>query len=307
MLARVGVVNVNSLINKVNFIYNLLSVKNFLILGICETWLVEEVSSSFVEIPRYKFFRRDVGGRVRKHGVGLYLREELDAVQVDVNVPNVLVVHLVEWGLYVVVVYRPPSYDNQANDVLKQFILDFCFDKGVIVLGDFNLSSLRWSEQGDLLEGYVRPLDQEFYEVFLEVGLRQIVCQPTFALSGNTLDLVLVSNAESVGNVEVLPPLPQCHHAPVLVDLCMDEVLDCAEEKYIRLWHKGNYAAICSELESLDWSLMFEGQMVDDCFSIFVDVSADLINQYVPEVEYSDQSPRWVRPPRSLLRRRSVA
>ena len=124
---RVGTINVNSLINKVNFVSNLLEMQKFLILGVSETWLVGEMSSSFVEIPGYRFYRRDVEGRVRKHGVGLYLKRELDAVLVEVNVPNVLVVHLIEWDLYVVVIYRPPSYDEEANRVLRQFIANFCF------------------------------------------------------------------------------------------------------------------------------------------------------------------------------------
>ena len=110
-----------------------------------------------------------------------------------------------------------------------------------------------------------------------------------------------------VGDVEVLPPLPQCHHSPVLVDLCLDEVLDSAEEKYVRLWHKGNYAAICSELESVNWDVLFEGQNVEDCFSQFVAISHDLISRYIPEVESSDKPQKWTRPPRSLVRRRSAA
>ena len=45
---RAGCVNVNSLFNKVNFVNDLLISEKLVALGICETWLVNEISSSFV-------------------------------------------------------------------------------------------------------------------------------------------------------------------------------------------------------------------------------------------------------------------
>ena len=265
------------------------------------------MASSFVELAGYRFYRCDVEGTVRKHGVGLYLADGLDAASVDINVPNVLVVHLLAWDLYVIVVYRPPSYDEQENYVLKQFIVDFCFGKNVLILGDFNLPSLRWNEEGELAEGYIRPLDLEFYEAFLEVGLTQSVSMPTFALSGSILDLIFVSNAEMVGSIEVLPPFPRCHHSPVLVDLCLEDTLDPPAEKYIRLWNKGNYVAVCNELESMDWDSLFVDQDIDDCFSQFVEISHELINRHVPEVVMEVKPHKWTRPPRALAGRRSAA
>ena len=45
--------------------------------------------SSFVKLPSYKFYRGDVDGVVRKHGVGVYLS------CVAVTLRNVSVVHLI--------------------------------------------------------------------------------------------------------------------------------------------------------------------------------------------------------------------
>ena len=61
-----GTVNVNSLINKLTYVHNLIKCENLLALAICEIWLVASILSSYVELPGYKFFRGDVFGTIRK-------------------------------------------------------------------------------------------------------------------------------------------------------------------------------------------------------------------------------------------------
>ena len=146
-------------------------------------------------------------------------------------------------------------YNDANNAAIIQFLLDCCIDKNILVVGDFNLPFLRWDESGDIAEGYITPLDRSFYESFLMAGLSQIVTQPTFASSGNILDLILVSNSEMVGDYYVLPPLPRCHHSPVLVDLYLPSISTSSTVIPARLWSKGNYSAISRELKGLDWNL----------------------------------------------------
>ena len=57
-------------------------------------------------------------------------------------------------------------------------------------------------------DGYVSPLDLSFYEVILESVLTQLVIDPTYVSSSKTLDLILVSITDIVGNLEVRSPLP---------------------------------------------------------------------------------------------------
>ena len=279
---HVGVVNLNSLINKINFVSNLLVEKDLYFLAICETWLIGDVSSSFVAVPGYTFLKKDVDSSVRKHGVGLYLKSGLEAVPVEIDVPNVLGVYIPLSDLYVVVVYRPPSNGDEENGTLARFVVDFSANRNVLMLGDFNLPSLRWNESGGVADGYITPLDRSFYESFLEAGLTQIVHLPTFVASGNTLDLILVSNSEMVGDLEVLPPLPHCQHCPVVVRLFLADTQDTSVRSTVRLWSKGNYPAICRELEGVDWESLFEGLSVDDCYIMFLDTVVELILLLMP-------------------------
>ena len=278
------------------------------LLAICETWLTADVPTSYVDLPGFKFFRFDVESPVHKHGVGLYLKLGLDAVEVSVGLPNVLVVNILSWNAYVIVVYRPPSFGTSENVALRQFLVDFCVGKDVIVVGDFNLPDLRWNETGELSDGYVRPLDRSFYEVFLESGLTQLVSDPTY-VSGNILDLILVSNTEVVGNLEVLSPLPRCKHSPVVVEIFLDACCSDQPEavRAKRLWSKGNYVEMCRELETICWESLFEGLSAQDCYTKFMDVYIDLVDRFVPQRQFSE-TPKWSnRPPRALMIRRKNA
>ena len=148
----------------------------------------------------------------------MYVRSGIRSLRVEVSGKNVLVVYLVDLETYVLSVYRPPSYSVEENQELRDFLSDFCVGKSVVVMGDFNLPGLRWSGSG-LSEGYVPPMEREFYDCFLSSGLHQWVEEGTFDLSDNILDLVFTSSDDAVGDVKVMPPLPGCHHCPVVLEL----------------------------------------------------------------------------------------
>ena len=156
-----------------------------------------DCSSSFVSLPGFEFYRGDVLGNVKKHGAGLYVSKTLEHVQIDVELPNLVVVHLISLDIFVISVYRPPSYSREENTLLMQFLTDFSYGKELIVLGDFNLPSIKWPF-GDSVEVYITPVDREFYGCFVECGLSQWVEFGTFVPSDNILDLVLTSELDRI-------------------------------------------------------------------------------------------------------------
>ena len=306
-MLRFGTINVNSLINKINFVEEILITYKFSVLCICETWLVESCPSSFVDVWGFELFRGDVVGTIRKHGTAIYVRKNLKPVPFDVNIPNLAVVFLPAPALYIVSIYRPPSYDEVQNLQLREFLLEFCLDKEVIVLGDFNLPSLKWSSSNPI-GGYVSPVDASFFDIFSLLGLHQLVDEPTFALSSNVIDLILVSERESVFQVFLLPPLPGCHHSPVICDYtwCNDQMIDTEVMTYRRLWHKGRYAEMSESLDLIDWEAVFLGCNINSCCDRFYDILASLIDQFVPLQSDSEmRSHGNFRPPRSLIRERA--
>ena len=303
---RLGTVNVNSLMNKVNFIADLLFHYDISVLGICETWLVDSCPSSFVEVRGFELFRGDVIGTIRKHGTAIYVKKDLKPVPFNVGIPNLAVVFLPTLVLYIISIYRPPSYNEEQNLQLRLFLLEFCLDKEVVILGDFNLPSLKWSCPNPI-SGYVSPVDMSCFDTFSLLGLDQLVSEATFALSSNIIDLVLVSEKESVVHVFLLPPLPGCHHSPVICDYSWAGARVMNDEvSFRRLWHKGRYDEISACLNLIDWDSVFLGCGVDSCCDKFYDILNSLVDQFVPLQNDSEKSLSGpLRPPRALMRERT--
>ena len=74
--------------------------------------------------------------------MAVYIRNCIKFTGVSCDVANVLVI-LLEFNVYVVNVYRPPSHNSDENLKLISFSNNFCINKEVIIQGDFNLPSLK--------------------------------------------------------------------------------------------------------------------------------------------------------------------
>ena len=302
---KIGFININSVCNKISFIYDLLRNYNVDILALAETWLVSSIPSSFVDVPGYVVCRRDVGGCVRKHGVCVYLRESLNFAEVESGLENVLVVQLVDLQLYVVVVYRPPSYSSLQNERLVEFLLEFIDGKEVLLLGDFNLPSLVWREDGGDASHSV-PLDRSFLDCFEVLGLTQHVTVGTFYPSGNVLDLVLTSDPDRLSSLEVLEPLPGCGHCPIILDYLFQFGLPLESSHPRRSWFRGDYVRLNALLRDVDWFTEFGGLSVDEMYLRFLALLGDFISICVPMASQRTRSLPWMsKPPRSLATRRS--
>ena len=137
---RFGLVNVNSLLNKVDYVSVFARNYNLSVIAVGETHLVESISSSFVAIDGYSVVRGDVRGLIRKHGVCLYVSNNLQFEKVEIGCPNLAAVHLVHYDLWVLTFYRPPSNSDEENAILIGIMLEFCQGREVVILGDFNFA-----------------------------------------------------------------------------------------------------------------------------------------------------------------------
>lgn len=289
-----------------DFISDLLLKNKIDLLAVSETWLLPSVPSSFVDVADYCVVRGDSDSTVRKHGSLLYLHEDFVFLSIEVDIPNVAAVHLVNYDLYIVSVYRPPSYSILENRCLIDFLLNFCPGKEVILTGDFNLPSIDWS--AEVAVGYVRPVDVLFLDCFSSLGLIQWVKVATFVSSENILDLIFTSEPDRIGDVSVLPPLPRCHHSPVICDYTFYGAWRGhagLEER--RLWHKGRYADISLALSQVNWIFEFSYSSVNYDFSLLQSTVSSLIDKFVP-MRPARSGPPWaVKAPAALVRERSEA
>ena len=276
------------------------------IVSITETWLTKDYTSSLVELPGFNFFRGDTAGTVRKHGAGLYVSKRISAVLIEQPLPNIVAVLLSALDIYILSVYRPPSYGLEENNQMMQFLREFSLGKELIIMGDFNLPSISWENHGYGV-GYVTPVDRGFRDCFAGCGLIQWVKCGTFFPSGNTLDLVLTSEEDRVYDVECAPPLPGCYHCPVLFRIIFQYCETSEEVCEARCWSRGNYGAMSDELFEIDWDYLFGERGASDCYRMFCDIMHAMIAEYVP-LRATDRKAGWLaRPPGSLKRRRKRA
>ena len=92
-------VNVNSLLNKVDYVSVFARDYSLTVVAVGETHLVESIGSSFVAIEGNSVVRGDVQGQIRKHGVCLCVSNNLQFEEIKINCQNLAAVHLVHYDL----------------------------------------------------------------------------------------------------------------------------------------------------------------------------------------------------------------
>ena len=287
---------------------------NIKIVAVTESHLIPCISNSSVAIPHFDILRNDVDGTVRKHGVCVYVRHDVQVDNVLCPMNNVLLFRLTKYDVYVVVVYRPPSYTNVQTLELISVLDDVTKDREAVVIGDFNLPGISWSSNVDVgvptNEG--SPIERQFVDIFNSIGLTQWISEATFPRSGNTLDLLLSTEPDRVGDISIEPPFPGSDHCPIVFDYVFDDIADVINDPVSNrmLWHKGDYSKLNGALSLVDWD--FELAYLDSCqsFERFAFIVTDLATDCVPSKSPTPPrtSPPWrVRPPGDLVRQRQEA
>lgn len=307
---RIVHANVNGLCSKLSILTEFLIREKIQVACITETHLLSSINNSFIDIPGFVLIRHDVEGPVPKHGVCVFVHKSIIIDAIDKSLPNVLSFRISSVNVYVVVVYKPPSNSSAVNEQLLSYISEFCQNKEVILVGDFNLPNVRWVSQ--YMTTGMTQTEQAFIDMFDSLGLTQWVDEPTYPRSGNILDLVLTSEHDRMGGLKVLPPLPGCDHCPTLFEYIFDMGETCPGDDVSgaehRLWHKGRYSLIRQHLAQVDWDLEFSYRNSTDCLKVFSSIIEELTDQFIPIRKDSDKKQPWSsRPPTSLVRRRQLA
>ena len=299
-------VNLNSLSNKVTHVANLLSNNSIDFLAMSETWLTNSSMNSILDIHNYEIVRSDSPSQRRKHGMAVYIRNCIKFTVVSCNVDNMLIIHLIEFNVYVVNVYRPPSYTSEENLNLISLLNNFCINKEVIVQGDFNLPTLKWCSDPTLF--YISPNDLLFYEMFILLGLHQVVSEPTYFPSCNTLDLFFTNDIDRVGQCTVLPPLPGCLHSPVKVEyifqsfLPVNDAINCEDIVDERLWSRGRYDLLARCLNDVDWDTELTTLLPSDQYTKLIAILTPLVDRFIPKKSPNSSTPWPKNPPNVIVR-----
>ena len=193
---------------------------------------------------------------------------------------------------------------------MLRLITEFCSDREVILVGDFNLPSIDWNSDPPCAAD---RLDRSFLDAFTSLGLSQWVHEATYPRSGNILDLVFTSEPDRLGLLEVRPPLPGCDHSPTKFEYAFhsngphDPYLN--QDPVHKLWHRANYDVIRKRLDSVDWALELLHLSAENSFTHLASILHDITDELVPvkSTEGIKCSHWFKRPPTSLIKHRHSA
>ena len=300
--------NVNGLCNKVNTIRDTLNMPDCIDLFlVSETHLTSTISNAAIQIPGYEVIRND-SGESSKHGVCAFIRDGIKFDNVDFGHNNVLGFRLTSLNVYVYVIYRPPSNSVNQNDGLIMYLQDRCADKETVLMGDFNLPTVDWTADSI---STTSASDRKFLDLFDSLGLTQWIQDSTFPRSGNTLDLILSTEADRIGNAGVLPPPPGCDHCAIHCEYIFDkDIENQSSPSSHRLWHRGNYVKLCEKIRDTNWDELFAQLTAHQAFEKLRGILAPLIEECVPccdSTKKRNKVPWKANPPTSLKRRRREA
>ena len=88
--------------------------------GISELWLTPSATESFINIHGILVARADSPNSSGKHSVVVFVNK-LKFYVIDYSMPNAVIVFLVDFCVYIINIYRPPSYSLDNNGSLMFF------------------------------------------------------------------------------------------------------------------------------------------------------------------------------------------
>lgn len=92
------------------------------VFGVAEPWLLPNTPASFVSLNDYNIVRSDTPGDIRKHDVCMYVKKKhVNFIHILPNCSNVCIAYLLDFNLYVVVIYENTFLSIIGLSVLFQY------------------------------------------------------------------------------------------------------------------------------------------------------------------------------------------
>ena len=241
-----------------------------------ETWLKKSIlDSEILPADQYKVFRLDRSRKThpldpldpkkfREYGGGVLIgiRTDLDVVSKEVKFKRGAEMLVVQISLsngmkYVIsTCYRVGTLGMQNHDiVMKSLRSVLCKSKPpkVIFVGDLNLSAVSWTNMNSPV-----PIEQTFVDSFNELGLKQIISEPTH-LKGNILDVLLTNYDSAISNLSILEHDSVCKsdHFPIHFNICCNVKRKKPVKRQGYNFKRANWDRLNHDLLHVDWDSLF--------------------------------------------------
>ena len=305
-IAKLLYLNARSILSKLDLLQTHVYDNKPELIAVCESFTHCDIGDALIGVEGYELISRKDGrdttnGKCR--GLLIYAKTGLQAMHCPIpgedTVTEMSSVK-VPWGiggggkqefLQVVLVYRPPRVPGSEEDggnTEQLYKVLGSLNGNVVVVGDFNMPSIDWENNwagNSKEEGLVDLVENKFWV--------QHVLEPTHE-AGNTLDLCLSSQEDTVAGVEILEPLGNGDHNMLEIDLVGPlNNNDSVEE--IPDWSKADLGQLKVSLQEIDWDKQFENMFGTEAMDKFYAVLDREVEKCVPKkVRRKGSKPLWM-------------
>ncbi|BHF74031.1 hypothetical protein SprV_0401711500 [Sparganum proliferum] len=198
--------------------------------------------------------------------------------------------------LKIVLVYRPPRNDPDADVQLLEELTLFSTRPTTLIVGDFNAPHINWSSaSADCSEA---AFDQQLLRTSDNLLLTQHVMFPTRVREGqqmNCLDLVFTKSSDNIDVVNCLPPLGQSDHVVLMWEYTLFSLPAQPLDSRPNIW-RGDFEQMRKDLSPIDWASILSGDVEED-WCQFKELAHNLISNHCPIMRRRlTNRPRWLTP-----------
>ena len=281
---RVGTINAQSLVPKLDLVIDLLQQEALDVLCVCESWLHPGITSRFLVFPGYNIVRRDrppssSGHQSRGGGVAIILRQDIQYQMMNTATADQLEALWlsVSWpgGRPSVVgaIYRPPagSVRRAVDQMQEQLRTALATQKPLLLLGDININVLDSTS----------PATRHYYTALAELNLVQLVQKPTHLHPSPTYLDHVITNIDPAPTTTVLDT-DISDHQPVIVEALIGRLRRRATYRVTRSWRTADWDAICLDFLLADWDSLHNSTNVNQMVNEFMKIWNEVINRHCP-------------------------
>ena len=267
------------------------------ILAITESWLTEDVPSTYLGITGYNLIRQDRPKSIKQRGGGI-------AIYIKGNIPykyNLNVSHSDQHSeimvltlnfkqskkIDLIVVYRPPSgKPEECFERLTKIYDEHDHHHEIIILGDFNLD---YSNE--------RPKRHPILKNFeSHTGLNQVITTPTriTPTTRTCLDLIFTncSHVQSAGSLN----LNYSDHLPVFI--CKKKSRDKLDKIQVtgRIYNNYNETKFRTDLLTINWDHYYTLEDPNELWAYLESVIIKCLDKQCPIKTFSvtKRTPKWI-------------
>ena len=291
--------------------------ENVVIVALVESHLKQDRLSGEINIPGFNVHRVDRQGSVKKGGVVLYLRADLDGFFGDEHGfstfnTEFLCIYSPKLNVVLTLLYRPLGYEGFAEAIyeIRQFIEKRAPPQpNILLMGDFNFPQINWSTEiitGGGRSGVEMKAAQLLRDFSSDFCLTQLIDKPTRGT--NILDLVFTNNEDLVYDWKVFDA-GISDHRMIMITLLLPRVNKDRPPRNGNIFTELNFFS-----QAIDWSGLADELMavrwgeapveLNEYYKFFVREVGECCERFVPK----RRAPRSNTIPRErkiLMRRRT--